>query len=97
MKVPPTSRRFRSLSTAAALALLGLPIRPSPGADEIWIGPSGNWSTPALWLDGTAPPIGGDAGATFVFTNPASGAVTSTDDLFGPFEDGHYPLQVQLN
>jgi autotransporter-associated beta strand protein len=52
-----------------------------PAAEETWIGTSGNWSEDSKWLDGTAPPAGGDPDLTLQFTR----GVATTNDL-GAFQ-----------
>ena len=44
---------------------------------------SGNWSSAALWADGTPPPAGGSATASLFF--PLADGLTSANDLAGTF------------
>lgn len=71
------SARFAAALFAGTVAAAG---------EEIWIGPaSGQWSANANWADGSAPAAGGDATLALRFTNPASAAITATDNLAGAF------------
>ena len=46
---------------------------------------SGVWSNGARWLDGTAPPPGGDAALALRFAGDLARAYTATNDLGAPF------------
>ncbi|MHA3772605.1 autotransporter-associated beta strand repeat-containing protein [Verrucomicrobiota bacterium sgz303538] len=55
-------------------------------AESVWgSSTSGNWSTDANWLDGSAPVAGGDPALTLRFNNRGSAAVTATNDRPGVF------------
>jgi autotransporter-associated beta strand protein len=70
------------LASFAAALLAGTSVR---AATEVWTGTTGNWSTDANWLDGTAPVVGGDPTQVLRFTYSGAAATTFVDDLAGTF------------
>jgi fibronectin-binding autotransporter adhesin len=83
MTAPPHGWLFRRSAPTwralSAVVLAGM-IQPAP-AVETWTGVAGNWSTNANWLDGSAPPVGGDPALEIEFGSGAAAAVTSVLDL----------------
>src|SRR5688572_12596152 len=78
-------RLLRSPVFALAASILTL----SPmgrAAEEFWVGGSGLWSDHAHWLDGSAPPVGGDPALAIKILNPQGASVTAELDM------GHFQL-----
>ena len=74
-------RPARMARSAIALALAATCL---VRAEEVWIGSSDSrWSDDAKWLDGSAPPAGGDADLALRFD--VDRFLTATNDLGNPF------------
>src|SRR5882757_3223078 len=67
---PRCRRAVRALLAATALPAAALLPRAARAADQVYIGPSGNWSDAAQWSGG-APPASGD-GAQLLQSAPVT-------------------------
>ena len=79
------SLQRRALHFAITAALAGLPCS-GRAEDETWIArASALWSLDSVWLDGSAPPVGGAPDLVLRFLNVGADTFTATNDLGAPF------------
>lgn len=84
-------RRF-GLSLAVGIPVI---LATAWAAEEFWIGGSGVWSDSTHWLDGSAPPVGGDPALAIRILNPQGTSVLSQLDT-GPFVLNSLTLEPRL-